>query len=1055
MKFKQALKKLTIFILLGVVLVSLFACKAKEKSKIPYGNIDEKVILTAKDNGKEFEITEKTLYNLFRNKSSDILKRIIDHKVLEEQFKEIDNILADEENPKNKDYKKFLIDEVNQTVFAEKDINLLRIKTKDQLYQNFIGFKGRKSMLKDFKMDLLEEKVNTELEKENHLDRNFQNYDKEILKLGYPKLAKRILAYNYLTEEKHGPDKNQALIDIEKDPYYINPKSNDYLKHFEKEYAYKHDVNFFAVDFINQEEFDLAQAKLEKPVKIASNGEFYLIPDIRIKQGEPGFVDITEAKVFKDGKPNAEKNNYNYDYEYTYLYKLIKEKIIGKPSVRKDIKNPEDLIGNLTLDEYKLYIKEYSPEFNEDNKRHNDIKLEVEKGDYRIINFFVDLYNLIYKPEKKLTVSGEKDSIVIKQDTEIFKTNYTYEEMKDSRLKDFIYKDLKFTTKEEKVGGETKRLIDYNKNTFYSTKLSNKFGNRFFFVYKITDNTNEVKIAGDYTLKDIYNYEKNQFTLLRKTEDPEKAESVKEHLPKEVYTLLHDDLIKEKASESLGNVRFDKLLEEKKVFVYDPMQRISFDQGNVEYSKDKFFLDDDTIAQVGDTKISVREFYEEMFYVYGIDIAIAHLIEEITWEKYQDKLTDIEKNDQKNALEVQLSNFSQGADHQYSPTMGRSLYLQHKFGYDNTRDVLVHFFYKNKVKEHLTKEIPEMVDDYPKKLTEFSNHYYDKKFEVKVSHILYSVDFNLDGTPDNPNSKELIEKREDIINAIKEITIVLNDVASKVGDSEKESYKKAIERYSETPRIEKVKEDFATTEDWLDYKESAKYKFVKTKQKVAIDLKLEENMTITETSFSQYDSVFYNRAKELYPKYKDLKEKDFPKFDFETDPKPVENKDYEKYMSNFGWHNIIVEEITKPKSAKMKKEYVSEIKLEDGTEIKAAQNLDDKVSLDQVKAYLQESKTKYKVKIDSDEEVMKNKGQIGSQISPIHSKITVYGEFGNLLILKTYDIKSQDDSIQKELDKFKNNKKEAINSHSKYNTDYQSLWETPDGSESIVDFFLK
>lgn len=1046
MKFKQIFKKLALFIIGVFILLTGFACKAKQAKKVPYGDLGEKVVLKATYDGKDFTINEKQLYDLFRNKSYDVLKKLIDKEALKDYLAKIDLT--------NEEHKQLLVDELNTTVFGEKDVEKLKLQSSHQLYTRFVSFKNAKSYLSDYPIGKLEEKVIAELDKANPQERDFTNYEADLLSIGHNKLAKRLLAYEYLTNPVNGKDKNQALIDIEKDPNYIDPKGSAFLTKFKDNHAYVYDINYFAVDFINQEEFDLANAKLANPVKYSTNGTFYLIPDIR-KDKATSLIDLTEAQVFKDGAPNEKKDNFNEDYEWTYLYKLIQKQLIDAKLVRPEIKKPEDLIGNITLKEYQTYISKYEPRNEEGIKRHKDtiIKIEGDETEYRVIDYFVDLYNIVHGKSLKAEgaiVAGDNPScsIVIKDGAKDFKTRFTYEEMKNSSLKDFLYKDLKFT--HTKVGsGETeKSVIDYTKNTNFSSKLSSKFGDRYFFAYKIHEY--RYKEDGVENRADIFDYQNLKFRTHNEGDDASKF------LPPALYQLLRNEIIQDKASDSLGNTRFNELLKEKKFQIFDPLQRISFDQGSVSYDSKKLFLDDNAVARVGeDTTISVRKFYEEMFHVFGISLAISNLSEQIIWEKYKDKLTAERKNELKKSLEIQVSNFGQGADQSYNPSIGRDLYLQHKYGYKTMDEVLVHRFYADDVKRLFSKDMPSLIPDYANKLTTFANSYYDRKFSVEVSHILFSVDLNQDGTPDNPNSPEVKKEHTEILNAIRNIWTHLQEVAAKGSGSKIENFKKAVELYNSATRIQKTNEDFKSAQDYADYKETAAFVFALSKRGISINLKLEESMNLNETSFNQYDRVFHNRTNKLYTKLvaANTQDKDLPIFDWNdfdlSDDSVVNNE----FMSNFGWHNIIVTKITKQKSAAMKKDYTSEMKDENGNAITCPKNTNEKVSLEQVQTYLKERTTDQGVKIDSSTDSMENTGSIGLQISAIDSKVTVYGDLGNLVILKEYQFAAPKESVKTKLEEFKQQTINTINGNSKYSKEYQTLWATPDGTANIVKYF--
>lgn len=1005
MQRKYIFKKLFTIAFIFILGVILSSCQIKS-NKVPYGDLDaNKTILKSTKGDKTFDIKEKELYNLLRPKSANILKKLVDNAALEAYVKKIDF--------NKKEHKEFLTKKLNKTVFGDEKEKTIKFLTKDQLWQKFVTFKNKREYLLDYPIDKLEEKVTAEILKEEK-DRNFSDYENDILKLHQNDLAKRLVVYEYLTEAKNGKKKNEALVDIKKDTNYIDPEK-DYLTYY-KENMLKWKLSFFAIDLVNEQEFnelmmnhgveyDAAGTIIKsEPLKTKSNSnKFYKIPDIRTgKDSEGNPLDFSS----KEGKE-----------KYKYLIEYIENDLIKNGHLRKEIKSAEDLLTKKpNAQDFKNYWTNYKFNTSTDTKYYKETEVKVDNGD--LLRVFVNFYNKLNNTSLTVEADGDNFYKVMIEAGKEFKTKYTPEEIDELKFKKVLYEDLKFEY--DKDGN-----IDKSKSSsFYSIKPTSKFGDKSFLIYKIWEDRKDIA--------KVYDFKEKKF----KTDTEAKKEL--EKINKEIK----EKIIEKKITDKLVETRYNELLKNKKVYIFDPIIRISFDKAKYTYSTKKYFLNENTIAKIGDKEITVRELYNQLYRSVGMATAISYLSDKFIYEEYKNKLDAKDKEEAKKSLENTLLAFSQGRDSGYNANIGRDLYLQHKFGYSTFNEVLEHKFYVDRAKTFFSKDLPNILPDYYKKIHEIANEFYAKKMNAKVSHILFSVDKDLDGKPDNPNSLTA-EEREKLEKAILSLIQIIKEDVAKGSKNFEENLKATVERYKNAMRVVKTRNDFLTNQEYEDYKQTSTYIFGEAK-KAGLNLKYESIGNMDETSFSKYDAVFFKRVKKLFDTAKNIDEKNFPYVDvaesnFGSNPG---NVSFNEIRSNFGWHAINIEKITKTPSAKTDKEYKSELKDANGKNLTVPANPKDEISLEQTEVYIKENNSSYGVKITQST-------AIKNQLSNISSKLNVYGDLGYILIVKKLNLAGGNSTYENELTEFKKQLRENFYGNSKYNQLYKDFW----GNDNLLERF--
>ena len=1029
MNIKKIISRLVLTTLMFFVGLSFFACK-KASDKVPYGDIGDKEVFTASYGGKTYSVTEKDLYKDFRRQAADTLNRLIETKSLASQVKNIDL--------KDNDHRKFLVKYLNKTVLGTDDEKKLQFSDAANLYQSLMKFVSSHSYPSYYDINLLKEKL-IEIIDKNPADRNF-TYDgdeyNELLMLGALQLAKKIYAKEVL----------EKLVDNKKDKNYIKDdkeaSKNDYLTKFKNSEKNNYGVSFFAVDFTSEDELNqiLYNLRDTKPIKISSNGTWYYVPDIR----KMSLADIN--------KP-----------EYKYLKEYIEKDLLTKKLDITKYKTLEDVMdGKIDDKGFTEYMTSYKIDAN--RKDGNKSDEEISKNDDHkktILEILIKIYNTIHdRYEDQLTLEGDNvGNFKIKHSNgDDYKTTFTAEEMKKHLLKSELYDTLKFNYKKEGENYEP----DLKKSKLVLERLTKVYGNsngggRKYLIFKFREDKKRLE------LNKIFDYSKNEF-VDAKDDATKKALADKK-------AQLKKDIIEDKLTQSYIDTTFKDYLKDKNLSIYDPLQRISFQKKKIEYSKTNLFKNNDVIATINDTDITVREFYNELLAQVGINLAVNKIYNEVVKTKYLEKVTKEDKDAIYHAIKNDLANFSRGYNKNYDAQIGRDLYLQHAYGVTSFNEALEKA-YADKAKEYFSKDMPrlfggdtndkEKSKKYYKDLAKIAGEYYKKAFSLKVQHLLFSVDDDLDGNPDNPASLSE-SRRAEIENALRPLTAKLKIEESKGLKNLIKNLDEVIAEYVKASRYVKTRDKFTSDEDYEKYTKSGDYIYGNLK-KAGISIKKEDiKEKITEKSFEKYDKVFFERCKFLYDKFKDSKE--FPQADLIQEYGFA----FGEIRSSFGWHQVIVESVEKPKSAKTNKDYTSKIKNE-GDDLKVAKNEKDEVQPDQVEVYLRESnEKKYTVEVEGKE-------AIKAQLDPVLSRINTAGEFGILLLFHIFKMKKGTYEVKDELMKktFEIYKETSVNRFNNfawrklpdgklkiYNKEYCKLWTNWDNDKQeftkdfLAEFDLK
>ena len=492
-----------------------------------------------------------------------------------------------------------------------------------------------------------------------------------------------------------------------------------------------------------------------------------------------GTLSDTKEYVSVGSHKITEKQLYNQlrTSGYTYLTQMFTDKLVPAQNVNIT-DNREDLVKLINK---ACYGTEELDDLNETTK-----KSAVEK--------FVDTMYL-----KGVTV--EKDNIYTDECLTYFLTELTQEKYALSVLKDsssnYYYGKEEYTNADgETVSNpyyideeliESRYVSDFEEDATYTvviigfptlqqaqdalpnetitaenagTVLKEVYKNVYHFkeaTFELTSedlsvyNSSLVSLisqmeAGDYLLSQEFDK-----TIYHIYLEKEKPEAKYEDITTEEKAQVIEDILEDYAS-SFVTTAINELLLNAQVTIYDPVFDELFAQDNEKHTrllaadwKDEY---NNYVAKVGETYITVADFYAKLEKELGFSIAADYLTTKILLETYSNKLTDkdletIEAN-YKSAMEGFEND--QYASYGYPSTMSEDTFKFLYFG-NTSDDEILNGYKAQKLWEYKVAEKPESYYD---SLVHFGQKYTEKYFDLSVKHVLLFVDYDSDGTPDDP-----------------------------------------------------------------------------------------------------------------------------------------------------------------------------------------------------------------------------------------------------------------------------------------------------------------
>lgn len=510
---------------------------------------------------------------------------------------------------------------------------------------------------------------------------------------------------------------------------------------------------------------------------------------------------------------NAEVLNY---FAKTLAIKAYAKSLITSEKSKYYYKNEYQMEdGNYLLDENDNKIKNSYYVSNETLETFYNSKLEDEKTEEVIILGFYT-YNDAKEALAKAGVElDENGTFTSNNAKDLFES--IYENVYSYRPTDYVIDN-------DTLGNYSTSLISLIadlKAGEYTHRIQ-EYGNLKYLVYKVADN------------------DEKEFADL---DDNQKAELMDE----KIDSLVTDDF----QTEALNH-----LVETTDIVVYDPLYSKLFKNSYADYTeltssewKAEYA---NLVAKVGNKEIKVTDLYSYLERYLGITTATSYFVNEIYANKI-DSLTEDEIKTIESNIESTLNSFKDGslASSGYPTTLTEAEFNYLYYGVSSSEDVLK-LSKVAKVKENLKNEYPDEIFDI---LEKFSKQYNDNYFYLKITHLLLYVDYDMDGSIDDPelfiNRLSSDEARTEFNNALvkisdqimKEVNYIVEKEYATVSDAMSfvaKEYAKGTTLLSDN------------TKNWNDFKA------------FNIAVKVENLGAISTSNYASYVKPFSNGVRDLY-----------------------------------------------------------------------------------------------------------------------------------------------------------------------------------------------
>ncbi len=520
-----------------------------------------------------------------------------------------------------------------------------------------------------------------------------------------------------------------------------------------------------------------------------------------------------------------------------------------------------------------------------------------------------------------------------------------------------------------------------------------------------------------------------------------------------ILTKVKNGLIKANYN-GYKTVAYNKLLEDSTLEIYDPYFEYKFNYSYSDYydliSTDNANINKNLIFKLNDTKFTVEEFYDLATAKYAASIITKYFQLEYA-NLYADEYVDEDtKESNKDTLETAIKAFENNENATYPAVIGLENYLLASYGYDNKDSVLKYHYnatsalstYKSKVlfdewatDSHTISEDATRILD---QILAAGNDKYNEIFSIDLDHLLINVDFDFDGSPDDP--EVFLKKHEDLRAEFE------GDVA-KLAQA---LYTEAIhEDYADNTLHERLKYIItqynkgaklrSMDKTWDEIKNESKFHFLLTTEQLA------SNGDITQDSVSNFVEPFADYVKELYKKAvatKDLSINENGNFftisdglldKAENAASIVINEDNSSLCKTvFGYHLLILNEYDEPSSLEVNEDndtngYQNNIEVlistgedadddSDNIYVKVSSYNDSKTTanIEQLFIYYVQSKTGATSSLDSN--VSSNLSYMFTEAIDKYSS----ANFQTVLLLDLLNITSTNETITKVLDAERN-----------------------------------
>lgn len=268
------IRRFALLVLVAAGVLTLAACSGSEKT--PYGDLsDDNVYLTYGD----ITITEKELYDQLRLQGASTLATMVDEELFKTYIEDAETKLANGDET----LVGYLDDIVNRAIHGStelEDLEDLYAESPENYIRNIERYADSLYLLDNSMViqDVIDALLGLAQTEENPFT-GYHTLDFMLDRYAL-RVAQRAYAKTLLDEEVNDEESDVYISDDNIVTYYKNNKEGRY------------DVDALVVRFINLNEANAALYQVG--LKSDSKGFWYELPDIRILEGNPGYIDLDD-----------------------------------------------------------------------------------------------------------------------------------------------------------------------------------------------------------------------------------------------------------------------------------------------------------------------------------------------------------------------------------------------------------------------------------------------------------------------------------------------------------------------------------------------------------------------------------------------------------------------------------------------------------------------------------------------------------------------------------------------------------------------------------------
>ena len=353
------------------------------------------------------------------------------------------------------------------------------------------------------------------------------------------------------------------------------------------------------------------------------------------------------------------------------------------------------------------------------------------------------------------------------------------------------------------------------------------------------------------------------------------------HKYSEILTKVKNNVISTNAT-GYNSIAFRNVVKElntnNNIQIYDPLFELSFNTSYTDYydliERTNTNIGKNYIFKFGDDYYTVEDFYHDASLEYGADIINNYFQLEYAYKYLNDYLTSDEIKANTDTLNDAINTFNSNNNSTYPVEIGLENFLVGTYGYNNKDDVLKYSInansllstYKAKTLfkewaaegEESTYVLSDSAKATMEKLLAAGNPKYNEIFSINVDHILIKIDFDADGTPDDP--REFLKNHPDqttaFNNAVNELAQAIYKEAIFKAYSDNTLYnvlKYIVDEYNQG---NKLLSD--STKTWDDYKSD--FHFSLTAEQLA------SSSSITQSTVTNFVKEFQDYIKDMFAK---------------------------------------------------------------------------------------------------------------------------------------------------------------------------------------------